>query len=93
MAGALAQRIGGENRATLLLQLIMLGPLVVPLAAAGVRWLRAGGRLFAPRWAYVVTALTLVAGGRPYYPLPLDPHLSRPAGHLGAGLAEVCHFS
>jgi hypothetical protein len=74
MARALSERIGGQNRATLLpLQLVMLGPLVVPLAVAGVRWLRGGGGLFAPlMWAYATAlALTFVTGGRPYYPLPL----------------------
>ncbi len=75
MAGAIADRIGVENRATLLpLQLVTLGPLMVPLAVAGVRWLRRpAGRMYLPLpWAYVAAlVLTLISGGRPYYPLPL----------------------
>lgn len=75
MAAALSDRIGDENRATLLpLQLVMLGPLMIPLAIGGVGWLRRGpGRRFLPlAWAYLaVLVLTLASGGRPYYPLPL----------------------
>lgn len=74
MAASLSQRIGGESRATLLpLQLVMLGPLTVPLAIAGVGWLREEGRTFAPLgWSYVAAlVLTFAVGGRPYYPLPL----------------------
>jgi len=75
MAQAIAQRIGGENRILLLpLQLVMLGPLLVPLGWAGVTWLtRPHQRNLRPLlWAYVAAlVLTLVTGGRPYYPLPL----------------------
>lgn len=74
MAGALSQRIGAESRATLLpLQLVLLGPLLIPAAIAGIRWLGREGRAFAPLgWAYVAAlVLTLATGGRPYYPLPL----------------------
>jgi 4-amino-4-deoxy-L-arabinose transferase-like glycosyltransferase len=74
MAAALSGRIGGESRVTLLpLQLVMLGPLLIPAAIAGVRWLRRAGRTFAPLgWAYVAAlVLTFATGGRPYYPLPL----------------------
>lgn len=75
MAAALSERIGGESRALLLpLQLVMLGPLTIPLVIAGAAWMRrAGGRTFLPlAWAYLAAlVLTLLAGGRPYYPLPL----------------------
>jgi 4-amino-4-deoxy-L-arabinose transferase-like glycosyltransferase len=74
MAAALSERTGGESRATLLpLQLVLLGPVMIPAAIAGIRWLRGAGRSFAPLgWAYVAAlALTFVSGGRPYYPLPL----------------------
>jgi 4-amino-4-deoxy-L-arabinose transferase-like glycosyltransferase len=74
MAAALSERTGGESRATLLpLQLVLLGPVLIPAAIAGIRWLRGAGRTFAPLgWAYVAAlVLTFVSGGRPYYPLPL----------------------
>ena len=75
MAASLSDRIGGESRATLLpLQLVLLGPLVVPLAVAGLRWMwRPAGRGFRPlAWAYLAgIVLALASGGRPYYPLPL----------------------
>ncbi len=74
MAAALSERVGGESRATLLpLQLVLLGPLAVPFAVSGVRWLRgAGSRFVTLAWAYVAAlVLTFAAGGRPYYPLPL----------------------
>ncbi len=80
MAAALSDRIGGENRATLLpLQLVMLGPLMIPLAIAGVRWMWQGpGRWVQPlAWAYLAAlGLTMVSGGRPYYPLPLAAALT-----------------
>jgi 4-amino-4-deoxy-L-arabinose transferase-like glycosyltransferase len=74
MAAALSERVGGESRATLLpLQLVLLGPVMIPAAIAGIRWLGRDGRTFAPLgWAYVAAlVLTFVTGGRPYYPLPL----------------------
>jgi 4-amino-4-deoxy-L-arabinose transferase-like glycosyltransferase len=74
MAAALSERIGGEIRATLLpLQLVLLGPVMIPAAIAGIRWLGGAGRTFAPLgWAYAVAiVLTFATGGRPYYPLPL----------------------
>jgi hypothetical protein len=74
MAAALSERTGTESRATLLpLQLVLLSPLLVPTAVAGMRWLQGAGRTFAPLgWAYIAAlVLTFVTGGRPYYPLPL----------------------
>lgn len=77
MAAALSDRLGSENRILLLpLQLLLLGPLLAPLAVAGIRWLRSNhdeGARFRPLlWAYVAALiLTFVSGGRPYYPLPL----------------------
>lgn len=78
MAATLSARVGGESRATLVpLQLLMLGPFLVPLAVVGVRWLVGAGRLFRPLlWAYgVALVLTFLSGGRPYYPLPLAASL------------------
>ena len=74
-AQALADRIGGENRLTLVpLQVVFVGPAFVFVGWRGVRWLwRAeAGRLYRPLlWAWlVVLALVFVTGGRPYYALP-----------------------
>jgi 4-amino-4-deoxy-L-arabinose transferase-like glycosyltransferase len=77
MAGALSARLGAENRILLLpMQLVMLGPLLVPLGIAGVRDMRSQAgplRRFRPLlWAYALAlVLTFASGGRPYYPLPL----------------------
>lgn len=77
MAGALSQRLGTENRIMLLpLQLLLLGPLLLPVAVAGARWIwnRDGtaGRFRPLLWAYLIALLlTFLSGGRPYYPLPL----------------------
>lgn len=76
MAAALEQRIGGENRATLLpLQILFAGPLLIGVLLAGVRRLWAGPelRLFRPLlWAWPAAVVTVfVSGGRPYYVLPL----------------------
>jgi 4-amino-4-deoxy-L-arabinose transferase-like glycosyltransferase len=77
MAQALSARLGRENQALLVpMQLLMLGPLLVPIAVAGIRWL---WREDEPRhrfrpllWAYAIAlVLTFATGGRPYYPLPL----------------------
>lgn len=76
MARALSERIGDENRVTLLpLQLLFAGPLLVPVLWAGARWL--GGDATARRfrallWAWPAAIVAaLVTGGRPYYVLPL----------------------
>lgn len=78
MAAALSERLAGENRILLLpLQVLMLGPLLLPFALVGARELwqrhRERGSVFRPLlWAYgVALVLTFVTGGRPYYPLPL----------------------
>ena len=76
MTRALSDRLGAENRVTLVpLQLVMLGPLLLPLLWAGVRWLISveAGRRFRPLvWTYLAALLlTFLTGGRPYYPLPL----------------------
>lgn len=74
MASALSDRIGTENRITLLpLQLLMLGPPLIPLAVAGIRWFVRDGTTFRPLlWAYAAAlGLTFLSGGRPYYPLAL----------------------
>lgn len=78
MAAALSERLAGENRVLLLpLQLLLLGPLLLPFALAGARELwqrhREQGGVFRPLlWAYgVALVLTFVTGGRPYYTLPL----------------------
>lgn len=78
MAQALSERLAGENRILLLpLQVLLLGPLLVPFGVAGARELwqrqREPFRVFRPLlWAYgVALVLTFVTGGRPYYPLPL----------------------
>ena len=85
MAEVLSERIGGENRATLLpLQLLFLGPLLVPLLWWGARWLAradAGRPYRALLWAWpAVLLVTFGSGGRPYYALPLT---------LAVGLAGV----
>lgn len=78
MAQALSERLGTENRITLLpLQVLLLGPALLPFAFAGARWMwdrggADGGRYRPLLWAYgAALLLTFVTGGRPYYPLPL----------------------
>ncbi|WP_068396498.1 ArnT family glycosyltransferase [Kribbia dieselivorans] len=76
MAQALSDRLGAENRITLLpLQILLLGPLFVPALLRGTRWLATdgAGRVFRPLlWAWpTALALTFATGGRPYYALPL----------------------
>lgn len=57
------------------LQILLLGPFLVPALVRGARWLAAegAGKPFRPLlWAWPVgIVLTLVSGGRPYYVLPL----------------------
>lgn len=76
MAQALSDRLGAENRITLLpLQILLLGPLFVPALLRGTRWLATApaGRVFRPLlWAWpTALALIFATGGRPYYALPL----------------------
>jgi 4-amino-4-deoxy-L-arabinose transferase-like glycosyltransferase len=91
MADALEARIGGENRLLLVpLQVLFLGPLLVGVLVVGGRWLAGEGRAFRPLlWAWPAgLVLTLVAGGRPYYVLPLTivVALAGVAGAPGPGL-------
>jgi hypothetical protein len=77
MARALSDRLGGENRAELLpQQLLLVGPALVPLLWSGARWLGRDpvGRPFRPLlWAWpIVLAGVFVSGGRPYYAVPLS---------------------
>lgn len=81
MARVLESRIGDENRLLLLpLQVLLLGPLLVPVLIRGVRWLAAdgAGRSFrALLWAWSIgVTLALASGGRPYYVLPLTVALA-----------------
>lgn len=77
MAQALSQRLASENRITLVpLQVLLLGPLLLPLGVAGARWIwnrdGAASRFRPLLWAYLIALLlTFLSGGRPYYPLPL----------------------
>lgn len=73
MARALAQRLAGENRATLLpLQLILIGPALVPTLGRGARWLHRHPSARPLVWAWPTgLLLTFVTAGRPYYVLPL----------------------
>jgi 4-amino-4-deoxy-L-arabinose transferase-like glycosyltransferase len=73
MAASLSDRLGTENRILLApMQLVMLGPLLLPLGIAGFRTLRTDEQFRVLLWTYVVALLlTLASGGRPYYPLPL----------------------
>jgi 4-amino-4-deoxy-L-arabinose transferase-like glycosyltransferase len=76
MARVLAERIGTENRVTLLpAQVLFAGPLLVLVVVAGARWLARdpAARRFRPLlWAWPAgVAAALVTGGRPYYVLPL----------------------
>ena len=76
MAAAIADNKGDDDRVQLLpFQLLLLGPVLVPVWVAGwVRLFRAPGwrpvRAFA--WAYpVVCLVVLITGGQPYYPFGL----------------------
>jgi hypothetical protein len=76
MARALADRLAGENRATLLpLQLLFSGPVLVPVLWAGTRALASApwARAFRPLlWTWVAgVVLCFATAGRPYYVLPL----------------------
>lgn len=85
MADALAERLAGENRATLLpLQVLFFGPLVVFLLWRGAALLGRAPQARAVRpllWAWPVgLVLTFASAGRPYYVFPLT---------LAVGLAGV----
>ena len=85
MADALAERLAGENRATLVpLQVLFFGPLVVFLLWRGAAWLGRhpdASRLRPLLWAWPAgLVLTFVSAGRPYYVFPLT---------LAVGLAGV----
>jgi Dolichyl-phosphate-mannose-protein mannosyltransferase len=76
MAAAVSRNKGGGDRVTLLpFQLLLVGPLLVPVWLAGwIRLFRAPEwrpvRAFA--WAYpVVLLIVFVTGGQPYYPIAL----------------------
>lgn len=71
-ARALADRIGGENRLTLLpLQIVFVGPAFMFVGWRGARWLH-GSPFRALLWAWLaVLVLVFVTGGRPYYAVPL----------------------
>jgi 4-amino-4-deoxy-L-arabinose transferase-like glycosyltransferase len=76
MAEALEARIGNENRATLLpLQILFVGPFLVPVLWRGARWLAGDGAAASFRpllWAWPAAIVAaFVTGGRPYYVLPL----------------------
>ncbi|MBC8092859.1 MAG: hypothetical protein H7Y15_13160, partial [Pseudonocardia sp.] len=73
MADSIREQDGAENRLTFLpLQLVLLSPLLVPLLVVGgvVLWRSASWRAFTVA-VPVVALLTLVSGGRPYYPCGL----------------------
>lgn len=73
MADALSDRLAVENRVTLIpLQLLFVGPLLVPLLWWGLRWLAREPAFRALLWAWpAALALTFATGGRPYYAFPL----------------------
>ncbi len=76
MARVLSRRLAGENRTTLLpLQLLFVGPALIPLLWGGARWLARDdeARPFrALLWAWPAGLVTAFAtAGRPYYVLPL----------------------
>jgi hypothetical protein len=77
MAQALSDRLGGENRALLLPQQILLvGPALVPLWGRGIHWLRhdRAARQFRPLlWMWPIgLAAVFATGGRPYYAVPFS---------------------
>jgi len=76
MSRRIAQRLGTENRILLIpLQILFVGPAFIGLLRRGVGWLRSDGawsRYEMLIWAFVAgIAITLLTGGRPYYPVPL----------------------
>ncbi|HEU0245633.1 MAG TPA: glycosyltransferase family 39 protein [Gaiellaceae bacterium] len=76
LAGDIREDEGGESRATLIpLQLVLVGPLLVPVWVAGLWALLRGEGLRPWRslgFAYLVLlGLVLIVAGKPYYPAPL----------------------
>ena len=76
MARAISERIGTENRVTLVpLQVLLVGPAFLFVWWRGLRALHGAAELrrFRPLvWAWPVgVAAVLVTGGRPYYAVPL----------------------
>ncbi len=73
MASALAERLAGENRATLLpAQLLFNGPFLIPALWRGAGWLRRHPTARPLLWAWPTgLVLTFATAGRPYYVLPL----------------------
>jgi hypothetical protein len=76
MGRVLSARLGAENRMLLVpLQILFVGPAFVGLMGRGAGWLAGdanGSRYKALLWAWAAgMTLTLVTGGRPYYPVPL----------------------
>jgi 4-amino-4-deoxy-L-arabinose transferase-like glycosyltransferase len=75
MSQAIARQTGTGNRFLLIpLQVVFVGPAFLGLMRRGVGWMRRGGgqtyRVLL--WAWMVgMSLTLLTGGRPYYPVPL----------------------
>ncbi|HEX6221723.1 MAG TPA: glycosyltransferase family 39 protein [Acidimicrobiia bacterium] len=76
MSRRISERLGTENRILLIpLQVLFVGPAFIGLLRRGVGWLRSdegGSRYETFTWAFVAgMAVTLLTGGRPYYPVPL----------------------
>ncbi len=76
MARVLSRRLAGENRTTLLpLQVLFVGPALVPLLWRGARWLahdELAVRFRPLLWAWPAGLVAAFAtGGRPYYVVPL----------------------
>ena len=76
LAGDIRENEGGENRATLFpLQLVLVGPLLVPVWVAGL-WALLRDEGLRP-WRslglvyLVLLGLVLIVAGKPYYPAPL----------------------
>lgn len=75
MSRAISRRTGTENRLLLIpLQIVFAGPAFLGLFRGAIEWLRSGGgqiyRAFLWVWLAAIS-LTLLTGGRPYYPVPL----------------------
>ena len=76
MARAIAEQDGAENRAELIpLQLLLLGPLLLPIWGAGLLWLWRGDETKPLRplaWTYPVLLVAVFVGaGKSYYVAPI----------------------